>query len=72
MDSSHLGFFIIAGVVVFALFALFEIWYKSYDGFWDWWYSEINTDPKAGQWYYKSMKKRRDRLPPSQNKDWNE
>jgi len=40
-------------VLFYLCVALFEIWYKRYDGFIDWWYHEINKKPGAGDWYYR-------------------
>ena len=65
MTTAGAGF-IYLWIGVLAVFfigrALFDIWYHNRDGFWDWWYSEVNRDPNAGHWYYGSKERRISRL----------
>lgn len=41
-------------LILFLLIGLFRAWYYGYASIIDWWYQRINTNPKAGVWYYGS------------------
>jgi hypothetical protein len=41
-------------LLLFVAIALFETFYHGYRSPIDWWYHVIDTDPKAGVWYYGS------------------
>lgn len=65
MSTADGGFMVFWVVVLVALFlgvARFEIWFKRKEGFWDWWYTEIDRRPNAGHWYYRDKKRRLSRL----------
>lgn len=65
MSTAGGGFALLWLIVLalgFAVRIAFECWYRRRHGFWDWWYTEINRDPKAGQWYYGTLEVRRQRL----------
>lgn len=55
-------FWLFVLLVFYGLHALFDIWYHNREGFWDWWYTEINKNPADGHWYYGSKQRRVDRL----------
>ena len=46
---------VIGWLLLYAAIALFETFYNGYRSPIDWYYHEINKDPKAGMWYYGSV-----------------
>lgn len=65
MTTAGGGFILFWLVVLAGLFfgvAAFEIWMKNKEGFWDWYYTEIDRRPNAGHWYYRDKKRRLSRL----------
>jgi polyferredoxin len=50
-------FLILAWPALFVLLAVFGTWWYGYASPIDWWYREIDTDPRSGVWYYGTIER---------------
>jgi hypothetical protein len=41
----------------YAAYIACSVWWNRYEGFWDWYYHEVQKNPRAGDWYYKRKKR---------------
>lgn len=55
-------FWVVVLVVLFVLVGFVQAWMHNREGWWDWYYSEIDRRPNAGHWYYRDKKRRLSRL----------
>jgi len=61
MDVTHLLFFVLATLAFIGVQWLFSAWYGGYRSVIDFYYHEIQKDPRAGAWYYGDKAAARDR-----------
>lgn len=61
VDLTHALFFVLAAAVFIGIQWLVSAWYGGYKSVVDFYFHEINKDPRAGRWYYGSREAARTR-----------